>query len=138
MFCFASVFIFAEGVIQDNDTLVFINFRADRMREIVEVFGVRPKFDSDVVRANLNVVQMTQYNVCNGWKLLFMFVNLPVISRVYVSQESFVNLPVIFKPQTFENVLAEWLSVHHVKQFHTAETEKYACLPTPHWNRIIV
>ena len=54
----------------------------------------------------------------------------PSLSRVYVSQESFVNLPVIFKPQTFENVLAEWLSIHQVKQYHTAETEKYACLGT--------
>ena len=34
-----------EGVIRDSDTLVFIDFRADRMRQIVEAIGIQPQFD---------------------------------------------------------------------------------------------
>lgn len=35
-----------EGTIQDGDTLVFFDFRADRMRQIVETFGIEPPFDT--------------------------------------------------------------------------------------------
>ncbi len=34
-----------EGVVRDGDTLVFIDFRADRMRQIVEAVGIKPQFD---------------------------------------------------------------------------------------------
>lgn len=38
----------------------------------------------------------------------------------------FKNLPIIFPPVSMENVLAEWLSKYGIKQYHIAETEKYA------------
>lgn len=45
-----------EGRIDDGDTLIFINFRSDRMREIAQAFGVPPlpfetvKSPKDIVR----------------------------------------------------------------------------------------
>lgn len=36
------------------------------------------------------------------------------------------TLPILFPPQSMDNVLAEWLGKHKIPQFHTAETEKYA------------
>jgi 2,3-bisphosphoglycerate-independent phosphoglycerate mutase len=91
-----------DGIIRESDTLIFFDFRADRMRQIVETLGVKPPFAVDTpLPANLGVVQMTQYNK-----------DFP--------------LPVIFKPQVMDNVLAEWLSKQGLRQFHTAETEKYA------------
>jgi bisphosphoglycerate-independent phosphoglycerate mutase (AlkP superfamily) len=33
----------------DGDTLVFIDFRADRMRQIVEAFGIKPQFETDKI-----------------------------------------------------------------------------------------
>jgi 2,3-bisphosphoglycerate-independent phosphoglycerate mutase len=91
----------SEGLIEDNDALVFIDFRADRMRQIVETLGVKKNFECKTERANLYVAGMTQYNA------------------------SF-NLPALFPPQSSVNVLAEWLSKQNKTQFHTAETEKYA------------
>jgi bisphosphoglycerate-independent phosphoglycerate mutase (AlkP superfamily) len=42
-----SFFISAEkGRIAKGDTLIFIDFRADRMREISRCFGVEPEFDT--------------------------------------------------------------------------------------------
>lgn len=45
-----------------GDTLLFIDFRADRMRQIVEAFGIKPQFTTDVslndlvsILGNLNV-----------------------------------------------------------------------------------
>lgn len=37
----------------DGDTLVFIDFRADRMRQINEAFGIKPPFETDVIPKNL-------------------------------------------------------------------------------------
>ena len=33
--------------VPDNDTLVFINFRSDRMRQIVEALGIKPQFPTE-------------------------------------------------------------------------------------------
>lgn len=91
-----------DGVLGDGDTMVFCNFRSDRMREIVECFAIEPKFET-TKRADVAVYQFTQYNP--AWA---------------------GRLPVVFAPQSMDNVLAEWISKQGIKQFHTAETEKYA------------
>lgn len=45
--------------ILDDDVLVFIDFRADRMRQIVEAFGVKQHFETAVVPKNLVSVANT-------------------------------------------------------------------------------
>ncbi|XP_055353937.1 2,3-bisphosphoglycerate-independent phosphoglycerate mutase-like [Paramacrobiotus metropolitanus] len=89
------------GRIQDNDTLVFFNFRSDRMREIVETFGVKRNFETDNFPKNLYVACMTQYN--QAW-----------------------TFPLLYPPANTENTLSEWISHKKFAQFHCAETEKYA------------
>ena len=37
----------------ENDTMVFFNYRSDRMREIVETFGVKRNFETDTFPKNL-------------------------------------------------------------------------------------
>lgn len=37
----------------DSDTLMFIDFRADRMRQIVEALGIKPQFETDTIPQNL-------------------------------------------------------------------------------------
>uniref|UniRef100_A0A9J2PGV5 2,3-bisphosphoglycerate-independent phosphoglycerate mutase n=1 Tax=Ascaris lumbricoides TaxID=6252 RepID=A0A9J2PGV5_ASCLU len=93
-----------EGRVKDNDTIIFFDYRADRMREITESMGMERYKDlkSELPHPkNLEVIGMTQY------KAEFPF-------------------PALFPPQTHVNVLAEWLAVQGVTQFHCAETEKYA------------
>ncbi|KAI6235526.1 Phosphoglycerate mutase [Aphelenchoides besseyi] len=93
-----------ESRIKDNDTILFFNYRADRMRQISETFGgerwktLESKHNHP---KNLKVFGMTQY------------------------KKEF-NLPCLFPPASTDNVLAEWLSKKNVTQFHCAETEKYA------------
>ena len=96
----------ADGVIRDTDTLLFIDYRSDRMREINSLFAEPSEplpFSSTatVDRTTLHVSIMTQYD--EKWKL-----------------------PIVFPPQTNVNCLSEWLSAKGLSQFHTAETEKYA------------
>lgn len=91
-----------EGLIKDNDTLVFIDFRADRMRQLVEAFGIKPQFEVGVAPPQgLSLCTMTEY------KDVFPF-------------------PVLFPQEVPSNTLAEWLAKKQLPQFHCAETEKYA------------
>ncbi|KAJ3217982.1 hypothetical protein HDU67_006882 [Dinochytrium kinnereticum] len=92
----------AAGAIKDGDTLVFFNFRSDRMRELSSAIGILPTpFAVPRVPQNVTITTMTQYKA------------------------DFPFAP-IFPPQKMDNVLAEWLGKHEVPQVHIAETEKYA------------
>jgi 2,3-bisphosphoglycerate-independent phosphoglycerate mutase len=92
-----------EGTIADNDAVIFVNFRADRMRQIVSSFTVDEfdGFDRGDRPENLFVATMTQYET-----------DFPV--------------QVIFPPEDVANPLAKTISDAGVWQFHIAETEKYA------------
>ncbi|KAJ2399704.1 hypothetical protein GGI23_002489 [Coemansia sp. RSA 2559] len=90
-----------DGLIKDNDSVFFFDFRSDRMREIAQAFGIKPTpFDSSVPRG-LHIATMTQY-------------------------KSDFPFPAAFPPQKMTDVLAEWLAKKNVPQVHVAETEKYA------------
>ncbi|ORY50545.1 2,3-bisphosphoglycerate-independent phosphoglycerate mutase [Rhizoclosmatium globosum] len=92
----------AKGTIQDGDTVVFFNYRSDRMRELSSALGIAPQpFECEKMPKDLSITTMTQY------KSDFPFAN-------------------IFPPQKMDNVLAEHLGKLSVPQCHIAETEKYA------------
>lgn len=63
-----------EGAIQDNDSLLFFNFRSDRMRQLTQTIGkidgVYP-FKVEIERNNLTIVTMTQYKSDFPFKNLF-------------------------------------------------------------------
>jgi 2,3-bisphosphoglycerate-independent phosphoglycerate mutase len=89
-------------LVEPGDCLIFYNFRADRMRQIVTTF-LFPEFDGfpRPFIPDLHILTMTPYH------------------------ESF-DVNVIFPEQEITNPLAEVLSKAGLKQFHAAETEKYA------------
>jgi len=94
----------AIAKIDDGDSIIFFNFRADRARQISHALVDREmvKFDRRVWPAT-HFVCMTQY-------------------------ESDLAAPVAFMPQNLNNTLGEVLSHHGLKQLRVAETEKYAHL----------
>ncbi len=92
----------ADVKVQAGDSLIFYNFRADRMRQIVPPFMfadfndfTRPFID------DVNIVTFTRY-------------------------EADFTASVVFPEISIENPLAEVLSKAGLSQFHAAETEKYA------------
>ena len=89
--------------IQDNDAIIFFNFRPDRAREISKAINFEnfDGFKRKEVRKNLYYVTFTQYDAT------FPF-------------------PGAFEPQKLTNILGEVLDKNGIKQFRTAETEKYA------------
>ncbi len=91
-----------DTAVTDGDSLIFYNFRADRMRQIVRAFVasdfqgfVRPPIE------NLRVVTFTAY-------------------------EDDLPADVVFPDENVVNPLAEVVSSAGCTQFHAAETEKYA------------
>ena len=92
-----------QSRINDNDSIVFFNFRPDRAREITRAmtFTDFNGFYRKAVRKNLNYVMFTKYD------------------------ETF-DLPIAFPPHKLTNILGDVLDENGIKQFRTAETEKYA------------
>jgi len=89
--------------IQDNDALIFFNFRPDRARQITTSF-VLPGFEKFSRRSclkNLFFVSMTEYDK-----------DLPVI--------------VAFPPEKISDPIGSVIADAGLKQLHIAETEKYA------------
>lgn len=88
--------------VQDGDTVIFFNFRADRAREITRAF-IEDDFDGfdRPVHPEVHYVCLTEYDAT-------------------------FNCPVAFPPQNLENTLGEVLSDAGLKQLRIAETEKYA------------
>jgi len=91
------------GKIEDGDSLLFLNFRADRARQITRALTEKgfDAFQRQHLAHLSSFVSLTSYS------------------------EDF-NFPVAFEPTTLENVLGEVLSKHALKQLRVAETEKYA------------
>jgi len=110
--------------IQENDTVIFMNFRADRAREITHAF-IDPDFShfSRKVWSKVNLVTLSEYD------------------------ETF-NLPIAYPPERLTGLLGEYLSLLQLRQLRIAETEKYAHVtfffnggvetPSPNEDRILI
>jgi len=87
--------------IKDGDSILTINFRSDRMRELVTALGGE-EFTGFAKRVlDVNIATITEYD------------------------KSF-KYPVLFRKDAPKNTLAEVISACGLRQLHTAETEKYA------------
>lgn len=94
--------VFDHRGMNDGDTVVFFNFRPDRARQLTHAF-MDEDFDGFDRRhvPEVNFVCLTEYD--------------PTI-----------DAPVAFPKEFPENTLADYLSAQGLKQYHIAETEKYA------------
>lgn len=90
------------ATIQDGDSVIFFNFRADRARQITSALAV-PGFDAFPVSQRPHV----------------HFVCFAVYDKKY-------PLPVAFPPEQPLNILAEVFARLGVRNYRMAETEKYA------------
>jgi 2,3-bisphosphoglycerate-independent phosphoglycerate mutase len=91
------------ATIRDNDAVVFFNFRTDRPRQMTKAIMLPDfaGFDRGPQLQNIYFATMTEYEA-----------GLPV--------------HVAFEPENVKDPLAKVISDAGLRQFHTAETEKYA------------
>ena len=88
----------------DGDVVVFMNFRADRARELTRAL-TDPGFDGF---ARPRVPKLARFVCLTSYG------------------DDFARLPVAFAPQVIENSFGEYLAQLHLAQLRIAETEKYA------------
>lgn len=89
--------------VNDGDAVIFMNYRADRARELTRAF-VEKDFDGFTrqrVPATAGFVMLTQYAAT-------------------------IEAPCAFPPSSLDNVLGEYLAKQGKTQLRIAETEKYA------------
>lgn len=92
------------STIDENDSIIFFNFRPDRARQLTSSF-IEPGFNGfDRERGHFPVyfVSMTQYD------------------------ETFKDIHVAYEPEHLTNTFGEYISSLGLKQLRIAETEKYA------------
>ena len=88
--------------IEENDSVIFFNFRPDRAREITRAL-VDPEFDGfETKKMNLYYVCFTSYD------------------------ETMPNVHIAFKKEPLKNTFGEVVSEAGLTQLRIAETEKYA------------
>ncbi len=89
--------------IEDNDVVVFFNFRADRARQLSHALVDKEfsGFPRQQVLKNIHFVSFTEY-------------------------DPKLDVTVAFRDEQLDDTLAEVVSQHELRQFHVAETEKYA------------
>lgn len=101
---FVSPTIIGDAVkMEDGDALLFMNFRADRARQISQVF-VDDNFDG------------------------FDVSNKPALSQFVMLTQYSADLkaPAAYPPEALVNVMGEWLEKNNKTQLRISETEKYA------------
>ena len=91
------------GTIKDGDSVIFYNFRSDRARQIIRALNENnfKEFERGDRNLKLYITCLTEYDVRFG-------------------------LPLAFPPNIPRNGLGEILGRKGIRQFRTAETEKYA------------
>lgn len=88
----------------DGDGVFAVNFRADRMREILAAMG-DPAFKAFATNERPKFAAM--------------------LGMAEYSDQHNSYMQTVFPKQDIVNTLAEWVAKHDLTQFHIAETEKY-------------
>ena len=90
-----------NSLLEDGDSLICFNFRPDRARQIIKVLSDNTFEEfKRINKPKLNIVTFTQY-------------------------ESSLPVKVAFPPESLNNFIGQIVSENGLKQYRTAETEKY-------------
>jgi 2,3-bisphosphoglycerate-independent phosphoglycerate mutase len=91
----------APGAIEPNDGIIFFNFRPDRSRQLCYA----------LVQSDFNGFERQQIT--------------PLQLVTFTQYDPHIKASVAFEPQNLTNILGQVISERGLRQFRTAETEKY-------------
>lgn len=96
----------ADAAMEDGDALIFMNFRADRAREITRAF-VSADFDGFARKkvVNLDFVMLTEY-------------------------AADIKVACAYPPASLANTFGEWMAKHDKTQLRISETENTLTSPS--------
>lgn len=95
-----------DGRVKDGDTIIFYNFRSDRTRQLTRAFLDKNfhDFKRDFIE-NIDFISFIPYGI---------------------EKELGVTAKTAFPALRIENTIGKFIAQNNLKQFHIAETEKYA------------
>jgi 2,3-bisphosphoglycerate-independent phosphoglycerate mutase len=107
------------GQIRDEDVCINFNFRADRARQITRVLARESELNKNGGRD------------LEGWEALDETIPRSEIPKKlhYVCMTQYdkrYELPLVILPESMDNILANILSEHQLRNLRVAETEKFA------------
>ncbi len=89
------------ATIEEQDVVIFFNFRTDRGRELTEALTQTDFHEQNMHKLNLYFVTLTNYD------------------------DTYQNIKVVYNKDNITQTLGEILAKNHKKQIRIAETEKY-------------
>ena len=92
-----------DGRIQEDDVVIFFNYRNDRAKELTVVLT-----QQDMPEEGMHTIPGLQFYCMTPY------------------DASFQGVHILFPKENVQNTLGEYLASKGLKQLHTAETEKYA------------
>jgi 2,3-bisphosphoglycerate-independent phosphoglycerate mutase len=93
--------LFNQPFLQEDDVVIFFNFRTDRPRQLTEVLTQKDLHEFDMHKLRLHFVSFSNYD------------------------QSFENIAVLFEKDNLTKTLGEVISQQGLSQLRIAETEKY-------------
>jgi 2,3-bisphosphoglycerate-independent phosphoglycerate mutase len=107
------------GQIRDEDVCINFNFRADRARQITRVLARESGLNKNGGRD------------LEGWEALDETIPRREIPKnlhylCMTRYDKLYELPVVIPPESMDNILANILSAHQLRNLRVAETEKFA------------
>ncbi len=107
------------GQIRDEDVCINFNFRADRARQITRVLARESGLNKQGGRD------------LEGWESLDETIPRSVIPKnlhytCMTRYDKLYDLPLVIPPESMDNILANVLGAHQLRNLRVAETEKFA------------
>jgi len=107
------------GQIRDEDVCINFNFRADRARQITRVLtresGINKQGGRNLEGSEALDLEIPRNEIPKGLHYLCM-----------TQYDKLYELPLVIPPESMDNILANILSAHQLRNLRVAETEKFA------------
>lgn len=109
------------ATIADEDLCICFNYRSDRVRQITRVLarniesGLTANDARDLPKADELDLEIPRVSVPKSLRYISM-----------TQYDSKFRLPVVVEPESMDNLLANVMSAHELRNLRVAETEKYA------------
>jgi 2,3-bisphosphoglycerate-independent phosphoglycerate mutase len=107
------------GLIASNDAVICFNYRADRVRQITRVLARNSGLTADHGRSLPKAAELD---------LEIPPVTVPenLLFTTMTQYDPKFQLPMVIPPESMDNLLANVMAVHDLRNLRVAETEKYA------------
>jgi 2,3-bisphosphoglycerate-independent phosphoglycerate mutase len=107
------------GRISDRDAVLCFNYRADRVRQITRVLARRSGLTKDGGVALPNAAELEAAIPVESAPNDLLYVTMTQYDPKY-------TLPMVIPPESMDNLLANVMANHELRNLRVAETEKYA------------